>query len=75
MPFNPFFRRPKPAVVQKAMALEDRLRNALERGKLAEGARWENRLRLLAAEWRRCGLARAAADLDEVVDELAGKGR
>lgn len=68
-------RRPKPAVVQKALALEDRLRNARERGKLAEGARWENRLRLLAAWQRGQGHREYAADLEEVVDELAGKGR
>lgn len=46
-----------------------------ERGRLAERAKWEKRLRLLVAELRRRGHVQAALDLEEVVDELAGKGR
>lgn len=70
MPFA-FWRRPKPAVVQKALALEDRLRNIQERGKLAEKGKWERRLRLLVAELRRRGHQQVALDLEEVVDGLA----
>lgn len=76
MPFRiAFWRRPKPAAVPKAMALEERLRNMQERVRLAERGRWERRLRLLVAELRSRGQGQAAINLEEVVDELAGKGR
>lgn len=58
-----------------ADAAEQRLKNMHARGRLAEAEKWEKRLRDLADSFRAHGHAQAAIDLEEVVDELAGKGK